>query len=278
METPLMHYHGAKFRLSPWIISHFPEHKTYCEPFGGAAGVLLNKPRSQSEIYNDLDQDIVNVFRVLQNEKQSARLTELLALTPYSRDEFCLAQELTDDPVEKARRTLIRSYMGFGSASATRARPTGFRIDTARDYGTTADTWAKYPETVIHFIDRLKGVVIENKNAIEVIKNHDREDTLFFVDPPYVHNTRDKRNQDAYNHEMTNEQHHELIEQLKKAEGFVFLSGYKNEIYDELLSDWETIDKRSRISAGRGTAVRIETMWMNKRASRAIKQKDLFGE
>lgn len=128
VTKPVLRYHGGKWRLASWIISHFPAHRVYVEPFGGAASVLMQKPRSYAEVYNDLDGEIVNVFRVLQCPEKRARLCEMLHFTPYARAEFMLAWEPTDDPVEAARRVIIRAQMGFGSAGATRGT-TGFRAN-----------------------------------------------------------------------------------------------------------------------------------------------------
>ena len=135
IKSPLMRYHGAKFRLAPWVMQFFPQHTRYVEPFGGAAGVLLQKPRVYAEVYNDLDSDIANVFLVLQSPEASQRLIDLITVTPYARSEFDRAYEETNDPIEQARRTLIRAQMGFGSAGATKGC-TGFRSDSRRSYGT----------------------------------------------------------------------------------------------------------------------------------------------
>lgn len=194
-----MRYHGAKFRLAPWVISFFPDHYTYVEPFGGAAGVLLQKERSLSEVYNDLDEEIVNVFRVLQDKDQALELERKIRVTPYSREEFKTSFDLTKCPIESARRTLIRAHMGFGSAGATKGK-TGFRIDSAREYGTPAHIWARYPNEIAAFVERFQSVIIENKPAIEVIDNHDRHNTLFFVDPPYLHATRKMHGNGYYRH------------------------------------------------------------------------------
>jgi len=123
---PPLRYHGGKWRSAKKIIQHFPPHMTYVEPFGGGASVLLRKRRSKNEIYNDLDGDIVNVFKVLRDTSSSKELLRLLELTPFSRDEMYLGWKETDDPIEQARRCIVRSHMGFGSAGATKGR-TGFR-------------------------------------------------------------------------------------------------------------------------------------------------------
>lgn len=118
VTSPAIRYHGGKFRLAPWVMEFFPDHRIYVEPFGGAAGVLIQKPRAYSEVYNDLDGDMVNFFRVVQNAGLRNRLIESLVMTPYAREEFELAWEPTDDSLERARRLIIRAQMGFGSAGA----------------------------------------------------------------------------------------------------------------------------------------------------------------
>ncbi len=275
VTSPIMRYHGGKFRLAPWIMSFFPDHKTYVEPFGGAAGVLLQKPRSQSEVYNDLDGEIVNVFETLRDPEASARLQELLVLTPYSRSEFEHSYQPTDDPIEQARRTLVRAHMGFGSAGATKGI-TGFRIDSAREYGTASHLWARYPEQIATFCKRLNDVIIENRPAAKVIENHDREDTLFFVDPPYRHDTRDSRSYDAYRHELTDDDHSELLQLLSSAEGMVILSGYDSDQYNDILKGWDKHTKKARISAGRGTGTRLECVWLNPQCAEQQRQGKLI--
>ena len=264
VESPALRYHGAKFRLAPWVLRHFPEHRCYVEPFGGAAGVLLQKPRAYAEVYNDLDEDIVNFFRVLRAPVLAAQLIQLLHLTPYARAEFDLSYEHCEEPVERARRTAVRACMGFGSAGATKGA-TGFRVDTARQYGTAQGLWSRYPAQLPAIVERLQGVLIENRPAIEVMQQHDTPDTLHFVDPPYVFGTRSLRNvaQGCYRHEMTDEQHIELLGALRRLRGMVVLSGYPSELYERELADWQVHTTGARISAGRGTAVKTEVLWLN---------------
>ena len=276
IQYPVMRYHGGKFRLAPWVMGFFPEHHTYVEPFGGAAGILMQKKPSQSEVYNDLDGDIVNVFRVLQNPELSTQLTEKLRVTPYAREEFVTSYEESTDPVEQARRTLIRSSMAFGSGGATKNR-SGFRVDSARN-GTAAQLWPKYPALIKQFCDRLQGVIIENKDAIGVIENHDRQDTLFYVDPPYVLNTRRAGSKTKiYRHEMTDDQHQDLIQALVNIKGFVVLSGYDNEAYNDLLQGWEKHQKEATIAGNRGSSTRTECLWLNPACAEIQPQMKLFG-
>jgi DNA adenine methylase len=277
IQNPAFRYHGGKFRLAQWVIGHFPRHKVYVEPFGGAAGVLLQKEPSYAEVYNDIDGDVVNFFRVLQVPEQCARLVELLALTPYARSEFDRAWEPTECAIERARRLLIRSQMGFGSAGATKGR-TGFRIDTQRRYGTAQGIWARYPETMAALAQRFSGVLIENRPATRVMVDHDAVDTLHYVDPPYVHSTRSRPRSSGkyYRYEMDDAQHLELMACLNALEGQVVVSGYRCELYDEHLRDWERFDTRSRISANRGAGVRVESLWLNPAAFAGIRNVQLF--
>lgn len=273
ITKPVMRYHGAKFRLAPWIMSFFPEHHTYVEPFGGAAGVLLQKMRSQSEVYNDLDGDVSNVFTVLRDEKKSARLQRLLLLTPYSRHEFDNAYTFTSDSIERARRTIIRAHMGFGGGGL-RKHKTGFRLDSVRKYGTAAQLWAEYPEQISIFCQRLRGVLIENRPALKVIENHDREDSLFFIDPPYPLETR--TGGERYRCEMTDADHEELLAGLVKAQGMVVLSGYDNDLYNDILHGWEKHSTLARIAASRGCGIRTENVWLNPAVQKTKKQRRLF--
>lgn len=282
ITAPVLRYHGAKFRLAPWIMSFFPPHTCYVEPFGGAAGVLLQKERVYAEVYNDLDGAVVNFFRVLRDPVHRARLIEMLVLTPYARSEFEQAWEPTDCQLELARRLCIRAQMGFGSAGATKGH-TGFRIDTKREYGTAQHLWSTYPASIAAAGQRLTGVLIENRPAADIMLQHDAESTLFFVDPPYVLSTRKiGSNRSSYNHEMSDDQHIELLEVLKSLQGMVVLSGYEHPMYDAALANWRRFTTTSRISAGRGTALRNEVVWLNPACSAALElepqQPCLFGE
>lgn len=266
IKHPAIRYHGGKFRLAPWIIEQMPEHVCYVEPFGGAAGVLLQKPRSYSEVYNDLDGEVVNLFRVLRNPELNQRLQDACRLTPYSRDEFCHAQAPATDSVERARRMVVRACMGFGSAAGIGGN-SGFRGDSKRKYATAAHLWERYPENLAALCQRLQGVIIENKDALSVMRAHDAETTLHYIDPPYVPETRVQGNR-YYAHEMTVEGHEQLLAVARTMTGMVMNSGYDAEVYNDMLSGWAKTEKASRISAGRGTKVRTECLWLNPAAQR----------
>jgi DNA adenine methylase len=271
--SPVLRYHGGKFRLAPWIMSFFPAHLCYVEPFGGAAGVLLQKPRAYAEVYNDLDGDVVNFFRVLRDPIERAALIDACIFTPYAREEFEQAWTPTEDPIERARRICIRAQMGFGS-SASIKNATGFRTDTKRSYSTAMHNWSNYPPALVAAGDRLSGVLIENQPGMDVMRKHDGPDVLHYVDPPYVFETRQDRaaTRGCYHVELSDADHLELLDCLKSLQGMVVLSGYYTELYDQQLIGWARHETAARISAGRGTKLRTECAWLNPACAAALQQ------
>jgi DNA adenine methylase len=265
---PILRYHGGKWILADWIISHFPEHRVYVEPFGGAASVLMQKDRSYAEVYNDLDGEVVNLFRVCRESPEE--LLTSIKLTPFSRIEFKGAYIPSDDPIEQARKTIVKSYMGFGSAAISQT--TGFRSNSNRSGTTPAQDWRNFPKGLAMIIDRLQGVVIENRDAKEVMQAHDGVNTLHYVDPPYVLDTRHNgQKTTAYRFEMKNEEHEQLCLFLQSLKGYVILSGYDHPIYNELLQRWRII---SRKALADGAKERTEVLWISPNVP--IKQPGLF--
>ena len=190
--------------------------------------------------------------------------------------EFDQAWEPTADPVERARRLVVRAQMGFGSAGATKGK-TGFRIDSQRAYGTAQHHWLKFPDGLAAIADRFSGVLVENRPAIEVMRQHDTPQTLHYVDPPYVHSTRVMQAGKAgyYKHEMAFEDHQVLLAALLALRGMVVVSGYRTELYDETLTGWQRVETRARISAGRGGATRTECLWISPAAQHSGHQHGL---
>lgn len=249
--------------LAPWIIGHFPPHRVYVEPFGGGASVLIRKPRSYAEVYNDAWGDVVNVFRVLRDHGKD--LAKQLYLTPFSRDEFEATSDPSDDPIERARKTIFRSMAGFGSAAVNGKYATGFRANSNRSGTTPARDWFNYPEHVESFVERFRGVVIENRDAWAVMQQHDTPETLHYVDPPYVHETRNMaRGNAAYEVEMNDDQHVQLLANLATLDGMVVLSGYRCALYDAALGDWVRVDREAKADGARD---RVESLWLNPAAA-----------
>lgn len=282
ITRPALRWHGGKFLLAPRIMKFFPTHRCYTEAFGGAASVLLQKPRSHAEIYNDLDDQVVGLFRVLQDPAGSARLVELLKLTPFARREFEISYDFTEDPIEAARRLVMRSYMGFGSNAHSGARghrSTGFRANANRAGTTPAQDWANFPDCLPPIIDRMRGVVIEHRDAAKVMRQHDSAVTLHYVDPPYVHETRSAAH--MYRHELTNREHGALITVLKSLKGMVVLSGYSSPLYHRRLNGWMLVEIPAYAD---GARERVEMLWLNPMAraqldlDRAGRGTPLFGD
>lgn len=258
---PLVRYHGGKWRLAPWIISHFPKHRIYTEAFGGGGSVLLRKPRSYAEVYNDLDGEIVNLFRVARD--QGEELRRAIELTPFSRDEFRESYTASDDPIEQARRTMVRAGMAVGSTGISSQNRTGFRADVKRRGTHPATDWARLGDNLADVIRRLQGVVIENRNAIDIITGQDGTEVLHYVDPPYVASTRTAlHGKGSYKHEMTDEDHRELAQVLHAVKGAVCLSGYDSALYAELYADWDRVEMATTAGSVGGAVKRTEVLWL----------------
>jgi DNA adenine methylase len=277
---PVLRWHGGKWKLAPWIISHFPRHRVYVEPFGGAASVLLRKPReiSYAEVYNDLDEEVVGLFRILQAPPHAERLIELLRLTPFARGEFERAYEPCEDPIERARRLVIRSYMGFGSnahASSSKGhRATGFRANSNRSGTTPARDWFNYPDCLADIVERWRGVIVERRNAFDVIAQHDGPQTLFYLDPPYMHETRSAGAVNhfdikyrMYRYEMSDADHGRLLEVICAVEGMVVLSGYSAPLYEQQLGSWRRLEVDAYAD---GARERTEVLWLNPACAAAL--------
>lgn len=269
MSRPVLRYHGGKWRLAPWIISHFPPHRVYVEPFGGAGSVLLRKPRAYAEVYGDRWGRVVDVFKVLRNPEDAAELRRRLSLTPFARYEFEAANEeaheAETDVIERCRMTIIRSFMGHGSESTRADSSTGFRSNSNRRHTTPAHDWANWPAVVPAFVERLRGVVIENADAVEVMRRHDGLETLHYVDPPYPHSTRTLRH--GYAFEMTDDDHKQLADTLRNLSGMVVLSGYGCPLYDDLYAGWRRVETEALAD---GARKRVEVLWINSAAVAAL--------
>ena len=279
LSRPLLRDLGGKFRLAQRIIGHFPPHDTYVEPFGGAASLLLLKPPVDRETYNDLDGELVNLFRVLRSPA-AGRLIRLLELTPYARAEYLAAFEPSDDPVEQARRTIVRSHMAHGNMSLRRTRPSGLRVDGLSGNTNVAANWADFPGALRVIVDRLRRVSIEQMDGRTLIAAFDGPRVLVYVDPPYVRKTRLSAQVAAdsaplYTHEMSDADHEELVEQLVASKAMVLVSGYPSDLYNKRLQDWRRVEIEARAHRN---SPRTEALWINQLAQAALDAGPLFRE
>lgn len=270
---PALRYLGGKWKLAPWIISRFPPHRLYVEPFGGAASVLLRKPRSAGECYNDLDGNLVNLFTVLRERATSAELCRRLRLTPFARAEYDLAFEISDDPIERARRLVVRSYMGHGSSSAISERSTGFRASLVNRGGALpAGEWPGLPAALSAITDRIQGVLLECRPATQLIDRYDAADTLFYLDPPYVQKTRSAKRRGGrafhgYAFEMSDADHAALLDRALVAKAMIVISGYSDALYDDKLIGWY---RQTTETHADGALDRTEVLWINPNCAAAL--------
>ena len=251
---------GSKWSIGKKIIEMMPKHNIYLEPFFGSGAVFFSKSPCNTEILNDLDGEVVNLFRTIRDN--SEELAKKVFLTPYSREEYKESYERNNkdlDNIEKARQFLIRSNMAragmqYYSSSWRHAGP----VLGAKTKQRVNGDWNKVPERILEAAVRLKDAEIENKNAFDLIKKYNREDCWIYVDPPYLLSTRRQR---YYNVEMTEDQEHlELLELLKKHSGSVIISGYESKLYEDVLSGWNTKEIRANAEQGKK---RIEVLWFN---------------
>lgn len=267
MKRPALRYFGGKWRIAPWIIENLPDARIYTEVYGGGASVLLRKKRSYAEVYNDIDNEIVNYFRILRD--RGGELYDLVKNTPFARGELETAYESSECDLEQARRTLIKSFMGFSPTSIFNT--SGFRSNSNRLGTTPAHDWLNFSDAIPVLSERLRGVVIENRCALEVLAQHDSVETLHFVDPPYVQETRSGG---KYRHDMTDDDQNDLLDVLQSLKGMVVLCGYENDLYKERLDSWTV---KSRPALADGARKRTEHIWLNNAAELQTKQFSLLG-
>ena len=250
----VLKYPGAKNRLAKWILQYIPEHEVYLEPFFGSGAIFFNKEPAKVETVNDLDSEIVNYFKVIRD--YPSELLQKIKMTPYARDEYenAFIEDPADDNIEKARKFIVRCYQGFGCSNRYK---NGFRSSQQKNSPQTAKLWDEFPEVITIASERLKRAQIENLPAIELINRYNTKDVFIYADPPYLHGTRKGY---LYKHEMTNQEHVELLEALLKNPGKVLLSGYDSELYNAMLSGWNKVSKDTQVENG---LKRTEVLWMN---------------
>lgn len=274
-------YHGAKSTLAPEIIARFPSHLVYVEPFAGSAVVLLQKPPSYLEVYNDLNSDVVNFFRTLR--EQPDELIRLIKLTPYSHEECLLAQDnirhgVELPPLERAREF----YVAAGQTiSGVRRYRSGWNRDTHANPQARCtpkvDTWQNV-EHLYAVAARIRQVQIEHEDVFTVLSRYDAADALFYLDPPYLLGTRAHgkhylEEAGGKTRQSELEFHKHLSDALHSLRGMALLSGYASPEYAEWFSDWRcdmfAIQDRSHRQ-------RIECLWISPNAQAHQIQKNMF--
>lgn len=275
--SPPLKWHGGKHYLAEKFVAKMParcKHPNdpdtsdpgwlhYCEPyFGGGSVLLANDPTGISEVVNDIDGRLSNFWRVLQGESSFSHFSRALSAMPFSEAEWRLASESgSDDPVEDA----VRFYVHCRQSLA--GRMDGFaplsRMRTRRGMNEQASAWLSAVEGLADVHARLKRVAILNRDALDVIRQQDGSRTLFYLDPPYLGETR--TSDDVYSFEMCAKQHEALLETIVACKGRVMLSGYHSELYDRWLHDW-TIHEfmlPNQAAGGKQKRRMIEVLWCN---------------
>ncbi len=251
----VMKYPGSKWSIAKWIIGFFPEHHSYLEPFFGSGAVLFNKPRSHIETVNDMDGNVVNLFEWIKRDPE--RLAREIYFTPYARkvyeDAFAAVPE---DSFQRAVNFYIRLNMGHGFR--TNGEKVGWKNDIqGRERAYAAQDWCNLPEKIIQAAERLRGVQIENRPAVELIQRFNYKNVLIYPDPPYVLSARHGK---QYRCEMDAAGHEELLKALLQHKGLVLISGYDTELYRDMLCKWEF---RESTSYSQVCSMKKEMLWMN---------------
>lgn len=266
MKVPrILHYPGSKWSMAAWIISRMPAHQTYLEPFFGSGAVLFSKERSPLETVNDIDGDIVNLFRIIRERPDD--LAHVVRWTPHSREEYYLSYESIGNDLERARRLIVRLWQGRGGKTSHR---TGWRSMIEMNGPLPGQEWLRFPEKIQTVAERLIGVQIECQPALQLLERYRRPNVLIYADPPYLLSTRTTT---SYRHEMSDQDHLELLESLDDHPGPVLLSGYAHPLYDRRLRHWRREIKQAKAENG---AVREEVLWINPVAAGQIGQQLLF--
>lgn len=251
----VLRYPGSKWRIADQLVSNIPEHKSYLEPYFGSGAVLFNKPPSPIETINDLDDDVINLFQCIRDHSQ--QLAAMIAAIPYSRkvydSQFSIVSK---DPVDKACAFLIKCWQGY--VFKTSGIKTGWKRDkTGRERAYNLSNWYHLPEWIEEIAERLRNIQIEHKPALDLIREFDSPDSFFYLDPPYLLNTRSAK---QYQHEMTEEDHIQLLETIVHCSAQIMISGYDTPLYNDYLHTWDTLRIPNQTTSG---VIREEIVWMN---------------
>lgn len=257
----LLRYPGSKWSLAKKIVDLLPEHKSYLEPFFGSGAVLFTKPLSPIETVNDLNDDIVNLFQIIQKEPEA--LQEKVFLTPYARTVYNSAcEETPENEVDKAASFMVRSVMSHGFRVCERS---GWKFDIdGRESSYAVKHWNDLPALIQEAALRLKKVQIECRPALDLIQRFNRSDVCMYLDPPYVLSTRSRK---QYTVEMSDDEHVQLLELLNQSKARILLSGYDSDLYRRYLSDWEKLEFPATAEQG---LRRTEVIWTNFKPQRQL--------
>lgn len=257
----VLKYAGSKWNIAKQLAGLIPPHHSYVEPFFGSGAVLFNKQPSDIEMINDLDSNVVNLFRCIRDD--SEKLAGMVMTTPFSRETYEDTYKLDiweimmpDEPFHKALRFLIQCWQGHGFR--TNGYKVGWKNDVqGRERMYALWNWYRLPEWIVEIAERLRTVQIENRPAREVIERFNYDNVFMYIDPPYLLGTRAGK---QYKHEMTDSDHEELLKSLLQNKAKIMISGYESDLYNDYLTGWKKRQFRSCAEHGKS---RTEVAWMN---------------
>lgn len=265
----IMKYPGSKWSIADWIINFFPEYHSYLEPFFGSGAVFFNKPRSNIETVNDLDGNVVNLFEWIKRDPE--QLAHEIYWTPYARQVYEETfTRVPENSLQQAVDFYVRLNMGYGYR--TNGYREGWKNDIqGREKAYAAMDWKDLPGKVMQAAERLRGVQIENRPAVELINRFNYPNVLIYADPPYVLGTRRGK---QYKCEMEDQGHNDLLDVLLTHKGPVLLSGYDSKLYNDRLQGWHREETTSYTQL---STKRREVLWMNFDPPKQIELKDIPG-
>jgi DNA adenine methylase len=251
-RSAALRYPGSKWSLAHEIVGLFGSHYHYVEPYFGSGAVFFSKPVSPHELINDMNSLVVNFFRVLRD--QTDEFLFALEATPWSRDEYDQSHIQTGDALEDARRFVTRIWQAHASDLA---KKTGWKTRGSKQPARGMSVrWKRVPSELAELADRLRDAEIENRPALEVMRRFATKDTLIYADPPYLMETRTQK---MYAHEMSLDEHLEMLDVLKAHPGPVVISGYENPVYGKHLRTWKKVKvKPPKVEK---QADRMEVLW-----------------
>ena len=273
LKSPLKWY-GGKTKLVNKLLPLVPEHQTFVEVFSGSAALFFAKEISPLEVINDLHSGLVNFYRVLRDPEKFKKFDYLVNLTPFSREEFVFCRDTWQscrDDVERAYRWFVMMRQSYGAVGKAFGNSvTHGRNGMSPSMRGFLSAVSRLPE--IH--KRLRSAQIENLDFRSLIEKYDRPQTFFYLDPPYVLSTRKAK---AYEHEMSDQDHHELIEILLSIKGKALLSGYTNPLYSPLEhAGWTRHDIKTSCSVASNpisnNRSRIESVWVSPGPENKVQQ------
>ncbi len=255
----ILKYPGSKWRIARQLVELIPPHHSYVEPYFGSGAVLFNKVPSPIETINDLDSEVVNLFRCIQQD--SERLARLVMTTPFSREVYEQQFEGTEQTryasqYQRAAGFLAKCWQGHGFR--TNGCKVGWKNDVhGREQAYAVWNWYRLPNWIVDVAERLRMVQIEHRPALEVIGRFCYDNVFMYLDPPYLLNTRRGK---QYKHEMTDVDHEELLKAVLQSPAKIMISGYESEMYSDYLHSWS---KKQFVSNADGGKPRAEIIWMN---------------